>query len=248
MVEDCPQEDEAWAHSSSQRHSPQGCRLGLGHRGGAHLHLGRAVRPLGSVTNRMSLLPARPQPQPSPPPPSPPPTPPPGPRALAGLAVRLSVPRGQEPSGPRAVGGGGCGRDGQRSGRAQDAWRGLRKLSSVPRAGRERPPPPLPLGPGSRPGALRSGAGARAGAGGQLPRMLLRAPHRERGPSGAGGDSARSGTRTGPGPATSCAAARSGSRAGSRSGSALCRGVGREREERAASQGGRRDREREGGS
>lgn len=238
--------------SCSQRHSPQGCRLGLGHRGGAHLHLGRAVRPLRAVTNRMSLLPARPQPQPSPPPPSPPPTPPPGPRALAGLAVRLSVLRGREPSQPRGrssgVGGGGRSRRGLRSWRAQDAWRGLREPSSVPRAGREPPPRPLPLGPGSRPGALRSGAGARAGAGGQLPRMLLRAPRREGGPSGAGGDSARFGTGTGPGPAAACAAARSGSHAGSRSGSALCRGVGREREERAASQGGRRDRRREGGS
>lgn len=244
---------EAWANGSSQRHTTQGCRLGLGHGGGAHLHLGRAVGPLGSVTNRMSLLPARPQPQPSPPPPSPPPTPPPGPRALAGLAVRLSVPRGREPSRARGrssgVGGGGRSRGGLRSWCAQDAWRGLREPSSVPRAGREPPPPPpLPLGPGSRPGALRSGAGAGAGAGGQLPRMLLRAPRREGGPSGAGGDSARSGTGTGPGPAAACPAARSGSHAGSRSGSALCRGVGREREERAASQGGRRDRGREGAS
>lgn len=165
-------------------------------------------------------------------------------------SVCLSVLRGREPSQSRGrssgVGGGGRSRGGLRSWRAQDAWRGLREPSSVPRAGREPPPRPLPLGPGSRPGALRSGAGARAGAGGQLPRMLLRAPRREGGPSSAGGDSARSGTGTGPGPAAACAAARSGSHAGSRSGSALCRGVGREREERAASQGGRRDRGREG--
>lgn len=193
MVLQCP------AAPGRPRAAPRGdhrgaasSRLGRGRR--AHLHLRHAVRPFRSVTNRMSS-PAGHGPCPAPSSVS---------SSLANTSARLSVsprgadclssPHGREPSWSR----GRCrGPGGQRSRQAQDARCGRHKPSSAPRAGLAPPPPPLlPLGPGSRPGTLRSRAAARAEAGGQRPRMLLEAPRRERDRSGADGDSARSGAWT----------------------------------------------------
>lgn len=195
MVLQCP------AAPGRPRAAPRGdhrgaasSRLGRGRR--AHLHLRHAVRPFRSVTNRMSS-PAGHGPCPAPSSVS---------SSLANTSARLSVsprgadclssPHGREPSWSR----GRCrGPGGQRSRQAQDARCGRHKPSSAPGAGLAPPPPPpplLPLGPGSRPGTLRSRAAARAEAGGQRPRMLLEAPRRERDRSGADGDSARSGAWT----------------------------------------------------